>query len=429
MKLKKIKLGDVLDVKRGTSLSGKYYDTTGTKIRLTLGNFNYPLGGFKNNTSKLDIYFNGPVKDEFILKKGDVITPLTEQVRGLLGETARIPDSDVYIQSGDIGLLIPNENKLDKSYMYHLISSDMIKNQLSKGAQQTKIRHTSPDKIKDCVAWIPDLNTQKQIGKFLDNIDSKIANNNAISKELESMAKTIYDYWFLQFEFPDKDGKPYKSNGGKMIWNDQLKQEIPEGWNYLSLRGNYSLDKGVSYSSKDLVKHSNVGMINLKSITKQNEYRPSGLKFLRNLSESKRLKPFDMLIACTDLTREADIIGTPILVPEDSMNYTYSMDIAKIGSTNPNILDSFLYQYMRTNFYHKYIKRWASGTNVLHLNTSGLDWLGVIVPPLELQKKYDSIFKEYQRQKSLTLKENRQLHSLRDFLLPMLMNEQVTIEN
>ncbi|MFM9785346.1 restriction endonuclease subunit S, partial [Streptomyces scabiei] len=136
---------------------------------------------------------------------------------------------------GDIGLLIPDEKKLDKSYMYHLISSAIIKNQLSKGAQQTKIRHTSPDKIKDCVAWIPDLNIQQKVGSFLDDIDLKIANNNAISKELESMAKTIYDYWFLQFEFPDKDGKPYKSNGGKMVWNDQLKQEIPEGWEVANL--------------------------------------------------------------------------------------------------------------------------------------------------------------------------------------------------
>jgi type I restriction enzyme S subunit len=325
----------------------------------------------------------------------------------------------------DNAIIVQADKKNSTGWLGYKLKTMNLKQFQGQSAQPVLSTKT----LLDLEISVPPLKEQVKIFNHLNNIDTKIANNNAISKELESMAKTIYDYWFLQFEFPDKDGKPYKSNGGKMVWNDQLKQEIPEGWNYLSLRGNYSLDKGVSYSSKDLVKHSNVGMINLKSITKQNEYRPSGLKFLRNLSESKRLKPFDMLIACTDLTREADIIGTPILVPEDSMNYTYSMDIAKIGSTNPNILDSFLYQYMRTNFYHKYIKRWASGTNVLHLNTSGLDWLGVIVPPLELQKKYDSIFKEYQRQKSLTLKENRQLHSLRDFLLPMLMNEQVTIEN
>lgn len=117
MKLNKVKLGEVLDVKRGTSLAGKYYDVSGDKIRLTLGNFNYPRGGFKLNTSKKDVYFNGPVKDEFVLQKGDVITPLTEQVRGLLGETARIPKSNIFVQSGDIGLLVPNEEKIDKSFI------------------------------------------------------------------------------------------------------------------------------------------------------------------------------------------------------------------------------------------------------------------------------------------------------------------------
>jgi len=100
--MNRVKLGSVLNIKRGTSLSGKYYAERGEKVRLTLGNFNYPNGGFKENTSKTDIYFTGDVKPEFILKKGDIITPLTEQVSGLLGETARIPVDNMYIQSGDI---------------------------------------------------------------------------------------------------------------------------------------------------------------------------------------------------------------------------------------------------------------------------------------------------------------------------------------
>ena len=136
--MNKVKLGQILDVKRGASLSGEYYSEKGEKIRLTLGNFNYPGGGFKENTSKIDIFFNGEVKPEFILKKGDIITPLTEQVAGLLGETARIPEDDLYIQSGDIGLVIPDESKLDRSFTYYLISSPVVKKQLGAAAQQTK---------------------------------------------------------------------------------------------------------------------------------------------------------------------------------------------------------------------------------------------------------------------------------------------------
>lgn len=216
--MKKVKLGDVLDIKRGTSLSGKYYSTKGDKIRLTLGNFDYPNGGFKQNTSKDNIYYVGPdVKNEFILKKGDIITPLTEQVAGLLGETAKIPESNKYILCGDTALVIPDEKKLDNNYAYYLLSSPLIKRQLGAAAQQTKIRHTSPDKIKSCIAWLPEIEYQRKAGELLSNIDKKIENNNAISSQLESLAKTVYDYWFLQFDFPDENGNPYRSSGGKMV--------------------------------------------------------------------------------------------------------------------------------------------------------------------------------------------------------------------
>lgn len=165
--MNKVKLGDLLEVKRGTTLSSKYYSKTGSRKRLTLGNFNYPNGGFKENMSKEDIFFIGDVKSEYILKKDDIITPLTEQVHGLLGETARIPLDDVYVQSGDIGLVIPNSNKLDNKFAYYLISSPVVKKQLSAGAQQTKIRHTSPDKIKDCQVYLPDLSNQKKDWCFI----------------------------------------------------------------------------------------------------------------------------------------------------------------------------------------------------------------------------------------------------------------------
>ena len=186
--MKKVKLKEVLEVKRGTSLSGKYYSETGDKIRLTLGNFDYPMGGFKENTSKKDIYFTSEVKSQFILKKGDIITPLTEQVSGLLGETATIPENNKYIQSGDIGLVIPNPEKLDSRFTYYLISSSIIKKQLDVSSQQTKIRHTSPDKIMDCVAWIPELENQIKIGKLLDLIDIKIKNNTHINNNLDYKA-------------------------------------------------------------------------------------------------------------------------------------------------------------------------------------------------------------------------------------------------
>ena len=185
--MKKYKLRNLIDVKRGCSLSGEYYSTKGDLIRLTLGNFQESCG-FKENNSKDDIFFTGPVRDEFILNKGDIITPLTEQVPGLLGATARIPESGKYIQSGDVALVKCISNDLDDGYCYYLISSDIVRRQLGAAAQQTKIRHTSPEKIKDCIVFLPKKHEQIKIAQLLDNINCKIELNNAINDNLAQSA-------------------------------------------------------------------------------------------------------------------------------------------------------------------------------------------------------------------------------------------------
>ena len=236
IELKEYKLGDLLEVSRGTTLSGEYYATEGELVRLTLGHFDYMNGGFKENTSKDNLFFSGPVKKEFILKKGDIITPLTEQTFGLIGSTAMIPESDKYIQSQDVAVVRCKEDLLYPGFCYYLLPTKMVKDQLSAGAQQTSIRHTSPDKIKACKVFIPSLNEQKKIAKLLSSLDRKIELNRAINQNLEAMAKQLYDYWFVQFDFPNEEGKPYKSSGGKMVWNEKLKREIPEGWDACKIK-------------------------------------------------------------------------------------------------------------------------------------------------------------------------------------------------
>ena len=217
-----------MEVTRGMSLGGEFYSTKGELMRLTLGNFDYKNNCFKDDKSKNNLFFTGAVKPEFILKKDDIITPLTEQAIGLLGSTAKIPCSGKYIQSQDVALIKCNE-KLNPNFAFYLISSKLVRNQLSAAAQQTKIRHTSPDKIKNCIVWIPEYSEQEKIGNFLSSIDEKIALNNRINEKLEQLSKRLYDYWFVQFDFPNSDGKPYKSSGGKMVYNAELKREIPEG--------------------------------------------------------------------------------------------------------------------------------------------------------------------------------------------------------
>ena len=186
MNLIKHKLGDLIEVKRGTALVGEYYATEGDYIRLTCGNFDYQNNSFKENKSKENLYYTGNFKSEFLMEKGDIITPLTEQAIGLLGSTAIIPESNKYIQSQDVAKVICKEELLDKDFAFYLISSSSVKKQLSAAAQQTKIRHTSPDKIKDCTVWIPNLSEQKRIGHLLSTIDRKISLNCAINQNLRA---------------------------------------------------------------------------------------------------------------------------------------------------------------------------------------------------------------------------------------------------
>lgn len=187
--MKKYKLGELIEVTRGASLNGNYYAVSGKYIRLTCGNFDYRNNSFKENTSKDNLFYIGEFKAEFLLEKGDLITPLTEQAIGLLGSTAWIPESGKYIQSQDIAKITCKEELLDKKFAYYLISSNMVKQQLSAAAQQTKIRHTSPDKIKDCTVWLPSLEKQKQIGQLLFDLDRKIELNRAINHNLVENAR------------------------------------------------------------------------------------------------------------------------------------------------------------------------------------------------------------------------------------------------
>lgn len=182
--MKKYKLGELIEVTRGASLNGNYYAASGKYIRLTCGNFDYRNNCFKENTSKDNLYYTGEFRAEFLLDKGDLITPLTEQAIGLLGSAAWIPECEKYIQSQDIAKITCKEELLDKKFAYYLISSNMVRQQLSAAAQQTKIRHTSPDKIKDCIVWLPSLAEQKQIGQLLSYIDRKIEINRSINHNL-----------------------------------------------------------------------------------------------------------------------------------------------------------------------------------------------------------------------------------------------------
>ena len=420
MELREYKLGELLDVTRGASLSGEYYAKEGELIRLTLGHFDYVNGGFKENTSKDNLYFIGDVKEEFILNEGDIITPLTEQTKGLIGSTAKIPESGKYIQSQDIGLVKCNEDLLYPGFCYYLLPTQLVKNQLSAGAQQTSIRHTSPDKIKDCKVFIPSLPEQKQIANLLSSIDKKINVNREINQNLAALAKQLYDYWFVQFDFPDENGRPYKSSGGAMVWNDGLNKYIPNYWNVLKL--------------SDLLREDRVKQINPQD-------NPN--KVFRHLS-------FPSLDACGSFYEEkGENIKSNKIVVKDEYVLAAKLNpwIKRIawGTTDEDLICST--EFVVLNPYDKNLKAFlfllvnqkpfidyctSSSTGTSHSQRR-------VKPDIMKLYKFpynEKVAQEFSKQVlpiiEITKKnneQNRELAMQRDELLPLLMNGQVSLNS
>lgn len=410
--MNKLKLGKILDVRRGMSLPGQYYSDEGDKVRLTLGNFNYPSSGFKKNIAKNNVYFTGKVKPEFVLKKGDIITPLTEQVAGLLGETARIPEDDIYIQSGDIGLIIPDEKVLNKSFAYYLISSPVVKKQLGAGAQQTKIRHTSPDKIKDCEAYLPDLDQQKHIGYFLDSINSKIELNNKINAELEAMAKTIYDYWFVQFDFPDENGKPYKSSGGKMVWSEDLKKEIPEGWLVKRIKDVSLIIMGQSPKGES---YNQIGE-GIPLLNGPADYENGSLHAKTFTTQATRLCKKNDLVFCVRAT-----IGNLTIAEKE---FCLGRGVAAVRPFSEYLSEMIYYSLLQEI---ERFKLQATGSIIVGITKDDLTDAYFLQPLDMIANRFHLVVSPIFNSLRQNKKQNLELVGLRDWLLPMLMNGQVKV--
>ena len=409
--MKKYKLGELIEVTRGASLNGNYYAVSGKYIRLTCGNFDYRNNCFKENTSKDNLYYTGDFRAEFLLDKGDLITPLTEQAIGLLGSTAWIPESGKYIQSQDIAKITCKEELLDKKFAYYLFSSNMVKQQLSAAAQQTKIRHTSPDKIKDCIVWLPSLAEQKQIGQLLSYIDHKIALNRSINHNLEATAKQLYDYWFVQFDFPDENGKPYKSSGGKMVWNEKLKREIPEGWNVKGIFDELSIQYGFPFSTELFVEElTSIPVVRIRDILSNSVSAYT----IEQPDDRFRLHMRDLLIGMDG--------NFHMNYWSDNISYLNqrSVRLRAIKSSTVSIVQA---RYdIEPHIKAKELR--AKGSTVGHLSDKDLKGLFILVPSIkELRIRLDSMLDKIIHNRI----EINNLTTLRDSLLPLLMNGQASL--
>ena len=409
---KRYKLGELLRVKHGWAFKGEFFSDTGVQSILTPGNF-YESGGFRANPLK-DRFYSGDYPKEYLCSKGDLVVAMTEQAAGLLGSTAIVPEDNRYLHNQRIGLISCNES-LNKDFAYYLFMTQSVRQQISRSASGTKVKHTSPEKIYDVQVDIPKIQTQKNIAFFLSSLDKKIQINNQINQELEAMAKTLYDYWFVQFDFPDQNGKPYKSSSGKMVYNPELKREIPEGWGVTKLNEVVDLISGYPFSSNDYVTSGKYKLYTIKNV--QDGYTvdkvDNYLDFLpSNMSDECQLRRGDLIMSLTGN------VGRVGMVCEDDV--LLNQRVLKLNPINKTH-KSFIYSFFRSDVTKAHLENMSTGTSQKNLSPIDIGNMMIPFPSESLLSKFLDNLNMLEN----NLVENQQLTQLRDWLLPMLMNGQV----
>ena len=261
-----------------------------------------------------------------------------------------------------------------------------------------------------------------KISKILDNIDQKIHINNQINQELEAMAKTLYDYWFVQFDFPDQNGKPYKSSGGKMVYHPELKREIPEGWGVDKLGELAQFKNGINYE-KTSSGSEKVKIINVRNISSSTIFiNQTDLDeiFLENDKSTNFIVNKEMIL----ITRSG-IPGATRLVSELEAKTVYSGFIIA-SEVNDLINKNLIFYYLKN--VEEELKNQSAGTIMKNISQSVLTDMTVSLPPQNVLLKFNSIIDNLLEQMKNVQRQNQELTQLRDWLLPMLMNGQVKVE-
>lgn len=311
-------------------------------------------------------------------------------------------------------------SKFDSDYIYYVLKNNykLLRNAATGSTAIPMLSKTDFDKLK--INLHQDIFFQQKIAKVLSTLDAKIELNNRINKELEAMAKTLYDYWFVQFDFPNANGKPYKSSGGKMVYNEELKREIPEGWEVEELGNiekNIITGKTPPKENKDFF-NGNIPFItigdirgNMHIIKTEETLSESGADYQRN----KYINKGAICVSCiatpglvgfvTEPSQTNQQINTIECEKEENRYYLYF-----------TIKDFFIASKAKTgNTFPNMNKGDFSAIKLLNPSADNLDKFKNIVKPI-----FDKILNNSQQSQHLT--------QLRDFLLPMLMNGQVSVK-
>lgn len=338
---------------------------------------------------------------------------------GTIGKVAIVQSPINYTVQRSVGVIKTDKKQLDPYFLAYQLQIPQFQKRLvslSKGAVQKCLFISD---LKTLQISVPPLEEQKVISSVLRNIDLKIQNNKKQIENLESLAKTIYDYWFVQFDFPNEDGKPYKSSGGKMVWDNYIKREIPEGWDVKKIKeiesniitGKTPSTKDESNFGKD-IPFITIGDIRGKSFVTNTEI---SLSFSgANSQKNKFIPKHSLCVTC---------IATPGLI---GITTKESQTNQQINSINCKYEQNLYYLFFAIKDYFKYSSGAKTGNTFLNMNKEDFSNIELVYNKNVIKQFYETvcgIFNQIEKNELC----NQKLCELKDWILPLLMNGQVHV--
>lgn len=364
-------------------------------------------------------------KETYSIKSGDIfLTRTSEVVDELAMSAVAIKDYPKATFSGFLKRLRPTQDDITyPKYMAFYLRSPMFRKTMTNNAVMT-LRASLNEAIFSYIELLlPSYTEQVKAGDLLFLLNEKIELNNRISVELESMAKALYDYWFVQFDFPDVNGKPYKTSGGRMGYNQALKREIPEGWNDGTLDDLGQIVGGSTPSTQNPENFSSNGT---PWITPYDLSNNQGNKFISRGGQDVTDE------GIKDASLKKYPAGTVLLSSRAPIGY---MAVARNELTTNQGFKSFVptkgfsseFIYYTTKNSLKTIVQYASGSTFKEVSATVLKTVKVVLPDSAIVEMYTNTARSIFERQNMIEQEKEQLIKLKDWLLPMLMNGQVTI--
>ena len=314
------------------------------------------------------------------------------------------------VTNQQINTIIPS-GAHSSDFLYYKLKSIWHYFKLREG-NATTIPILSKSDFANIAIHLPDLPTQLRIAGILGSLDEKIELNRKKIAELEALAKTIYDYWFVQFDFPDKNGKPYKSSGGKMVWNEQLKREVPEGWEVGKLLDIATITMGQSPEGSSLNELEN-GTLFFQGSSDFGEVVPSNRVY--TISPTRMANSGDILLSVRAPVGATNIALLPCCIGRGLASLR--------GKDCSNVFILQTLSLVRSRFAAKNV----DGTTFGSLSKDELGGLEILKPPVALVHVFDNLAMPIMEQVLGFVQSIRETSSLRDTLLPLLMNGQVSV--